>query len=105
MWNDKTTVKFDPFLERLQNGEYDDMLQFELLNKESSSGIKGFKGAYVIVDNGYLDWSTTVPPIKNSYVWDEINYSKWLESLRKDVECTFVRRRNLLNSMLYCLGV
>jgi hypothetical protein len=36
-WNDKTIVKFDPFLERLQNGEYDDMLQFELLNNESSS--------------------------------------------------------------------
>jgi hypothetical protein len=88
-WNDKTIVKFDPFLERLQNGEYDDMLQFELLNNESSSGNEGFKGAYVIVDNGYLDWSTTVPPIKNSCVRDEINFSQWLESLRKDVECTF----------------
>jgi DDE superfamily endonuclease len=67
-WNDKTIVKFDLFLERLQNGEYDDMLQFELLNNESSSGNEGFKGAYVIADNGYLDWSTTVPRIKNSCV-------------------------------------
>ena len=71
------------------NGEYDDMLQFELLDKKSSSGIKGFNGAYVIIDNGYLDWSTTVPPIKHSCIWDEINFSQWLESLQKDVKCTF----------------
>jgi hypothetical protein len=46
-WNDKTKFKFDPFLEWLQNGEYDNLLHFELLNKESFTGIKGFKGAYV----------------------------------------------------------
>jgi hypothetical protein len=53
-------VKFVPILEMLQNGEYDDMLQFKLINKESSSGFKGFTGAYVISDNGYLDWTTNV---------------------------------------------
>ena len=47
------------------------------------------KGAYVIVDNGYLNWSTTVPPIKHSCNRSEIRFSQWLESLRKDVECTF----------------
>jgi hypothetical protein len=52
------------------------MLQFELLNNESSSGNEGFKGSYVIVDNVYLDWSTTVPPIKNSCIQDEINFSQ-----------------------------
>ena len=47
------------------------------------------KNAYVIVDNGYLTWSTTVPPLKNSMNRCEITFSKWLESLRKYVECTF----------------
>jgi hypothetical protein len=47
------------------------------------------KGASVIVDNGYLTWSTTVPPLKNSMNRGEIRLSQWLESLRKDVECTF----------------
>ena len=45
--------------------------------------------AYVIVDNGYLDWSCTVPPFGVSNDIDEIGWSKWLESMRKDVECTF----------------
>jgi hypothetical protein len=44
---------------------------------------------YVIVDNGYLDWSCTVPPFGVSNNIDEIRWSKWLESMRKDVECTF----------------
>lgn len=47
------------------------------------------KGAYVIVDNGYLDWSTTVPPFKDSINKSEVWFSQWLESLRRDVECTF----------------
>ena len=44
---------------------------------------------YVIVDNGYLSWSVTVPPIKLSTSCSEICFSEWLESLWKDVECTF----------------
>ena len=47
------------------------------------------KGAYVIVDNGYLEWSTTVPPLKSSCNCSELRFSQWLESMRKDVECTF----------------
>jgi hypothetical protein len=43
----------------------------------------------VIVDNGYLRWSTTVPPFKVTNNIDEIRWSKWVESMRKDVECTF----------------
>ena len=42
-----------------------------------------------MVDNGYLARPTTVPPIKTSNSRAEIRFSGWLESLRKDVECTF----------------
>jgi len=48
-----------------------------------------YEGVYVIVDNGYLNWSCTVPPITVTSNVDEIRWSKWLESMRKDVECTF----------------
>jgi hypothetical protein len=41
------------------------------------------------VDNGYLARSTTVPPFKTTYSRAEIRSSTWLESLQKDVECTF----------------
>ena len=72
----------------------------ELRDCENEYAIAGFpgcigstdatlKGAYVIVDNGYLEWSTTVPPMKASCNRSELRFSQWLESMRKDVECTF----------------
>jgi hypothetical protein len=51
--------------------------------------IQLYRGAWVMVDNGYLPWSTTVPPIKDPSTIAELRWSKWLESMRKDVECTF----------------
>jgi hypothetical protein len=48
-----------------------------------------YEGVYVIVDNGYLQWSCTVPPFTITSDMDEIRWSKWLESMQKDVECTF----------------
>jgi hypothetical protein len=43
----------------------------------------------LIVDNGYLNWSCTVPPFSVTNNIDEICWSKWLELMRKDVECMF----------------
>ena len=42
-----------------------------------------------MVDNGYLSWSCTVPSIKNGATYKQIRFAEWLESMRKDVECTF----------------
>ena len=36
-----------------------------------------------------MNWSITVPPLKKSNYRSEIRFSEWLESMRKDVECTF----------------
>jgi hypothetical protein len=86
-WNDKTLVRFDSFMDELRHGAFDQSMTFDLL---LASGEKiNMCGAYVIVDNGYLNWSTTVPPMKDSSYRSEIRFSQWLESLRKDVECTF----------------
>ena len=42
-----------------------------------------------MVDNGYLNWSCTVPPNINPTRYGDIRFSEWLESMRKDVECLF----------------
>jgi hypothetical protein len=74
----------------LRNGAFNNTMSFELkTNTDGETTTRIIKGAYVIVDNGYLKWSTTVPPIKHSCQRSEIRFSQWLESLRKDVECTF----------------
>jgi hypothetical protein len=66
-------------------------LEFELLelNETGDVVIKKYKEPWIIVDNGYLKWSTTVPPMKITANEKERRWSHWLESLRKDVECTF----------------
>ena len=67
-----------------------------------------YRGVYVICDNGYLDWSCTVPPFTMTSMQDEIRWLKWLESMRKDVEWTFgilaSSARTFLQPLLECLG-
>ena len=81
-WNDKTVVRFDDFVVDLHQGR--------ILN-DVEYVVDGtlMRGAYLLVDNGYLRWPETVPPIKLTSSRSELMWSKWVESMRKDVECTF----------------
>lgn len=90
-FNDKTLISFDDFVQGLKNGIYNDKFEFELYDFDTDDQIikVKYRGCYVIVDNGYLRWSVTVPPIKKTTLRNEIRFSDWLESMRKDVECTF----------------
>ena len=48
------------------------------------------KGAYLISDNGFPeDWGFMVPPHKEALLREEVLWSEWIESIRKDVECFF----------------
>ena len=48
------------------------------------------RGVYLICDNGYLLWPTSICPYtKANNATLESFYSKFFESVRKDVECTF----------------
>ena len=47
------------------------------------------KGSWLLRDNCYLKWPILIPPLKLSTNHKEIRFSEWLESMRKDVECTF----------------
>jgi hypothetical protein len=63
-WNDQTMVRLDSFISGIRDGIVLDDVNFELFAHDSKGRVKklGFSGAYVIVENGYLDWSCTVPP-------------------------------------------
>ena len=91
-FTDKTLIRFDRFVTALQDGCFDDDFEFELYDYDGTNDkiIKvKYTGCYVIVDNGYLSWSVTVPPLKQTNFRNEIRFSEWIESMRKDVECTF----------------
>ena len=86
-WNDKTIVSALD----LQKGKILNDNVFELYKRNEHGEVISVKycGAWLLVDNGYLKWATTIPPCKNTIFYEETRWSEWLESMRKDVECTF----------------
>ena len=92
-WNNKTLALFDGFMTDLKNGHIMDDMTFDLYERGGPDGNtivkRRYQGAWLLVDNGYLAWPTTVPPIKTTSSRVEIRFSEWLALMRKDVECTF----------------
>jgi DDE superfamily endonuclease len=102
-WNDKSLIKYDHFATGIKDGILLVDNVFELYEYDKSRGINNpdesnssstivkrkYQGVWLLVDNGYNDWSVTVPPFTTTCCLDERRFSQWLESLRKDVECTF----------------
>ena len=76
-WNGMTMVRFDTFLTDIRAGRILTGNQFELLSydKEGNVVTVRYNGVYIIVDNGYLVWSCTVPPLS---VTNKINETRWL---------------------------
>ena len=91
-WNNQTMVRLDQFITAIRAGVCFQDHRFELESFDEASGkvVRTiYYSVYVICDNGYLDWSCTVPPYTITSQQDEIHWSKWMESMRKDEECTF----------------
>ena len=64
-WNDQTIVLFDNFVCDLQNEKIMQDNIFESLQRNSDDGVLyavKYRGAWMLVDNGYLHWGTTIPP-------------------------------------------
>ena len=95
-WNDKILATLDDFMQKMYRGATFGECVFELYDYKTNANNNAkiivkrqYRGAWLLVDNGYLAWPTTVPPIKSTTNLSEIRFSTWLESMRKDVECTF----------------
>ena len=90
-WNDKTLVLYDPLLTKVKDRRVHEEYEFMLYEHDENGDIVEvcYVGVWFMVDNGYLSWSCTVPPVKDGISYKAIRFSEWLESMRKDVECTF----------------
>jgi len=90
-WHDQTLQLYDALAKGLRDGPTYDDLEFVLLRRLDGGTVVEYRyrGGWLLVDNGYLPWLAMVPPSKLSMTYAELRFSKWLESLRKDVECTF----------------
>ena len=98
--NDLTQARYDAFLTKLRLNQVAPDIKFELYTEEGSR--KEHTGVWAMCDNGYHNWRCLMPPVKHT---QSCNWSRMLESMRKDVECTFgilkKRFRVLRIPMLY----
>ncbi len=71
-----TMVRFDTFLTDIRAGRILTDNEFELLSNDKEGNIVTvwYNGVYVIVDNGYLGWSCTVPPHS---ITNKIDKTRW----------------------------
>ena len=89
-WNDKTVVLFDTYIKAIKFGEILQDNIFTLLEKRGCKIVEvKYQGVWLVVDNGYHDWSIPMPPFTNTNFRDEICWSDWMESMSKYVECEF----------------
>ena len=86
-WNDKTVVRFDGFINDIYRGLRYKKVCYYL--EDCHNLMQKYCGAWILVDGGYLSWSCTVNPLKESSSIQATRWSKWAEAIRKDVECTF----------------
>jgi hypothetical protein len=85
--SDRTIVKFDGFVQQVRLDKKYTTAEFEL-----QVGPKEWiteKGVYLLVDGGYHKWRIMQCPIKHTTDIDQIRWSEFAESIRKDVECSF----------------
>ena len=85
--NDKTMSRLDDYLQRLKRREVYGKLSFTLKTWNGTDITEN--GAYLVCDGGYNKWRILQCPLKESSCSDIMLWSKQLEAVRKDVECTF----------------
>ncbi len=75
----------------IYEGTFLSEVEFDLLEQDDNNEIVSahYRGVWLMVDNGHLSWPTTVPQMKDAITYDNICFLKWLESMRKDVNCIF----------------
>ena len=80
-WNDKTTVLDDTFTRGVYEVNILPNYKFELMHYDNNCNIvhQKYKGVWLISDNGYLCWSTTVQPFKGSSSFTHLLFSEWIE--------------------------
>jgi len=84
--NDIEITNNDDYPRRIRNGKYTEVVSYLL--KADGTVMKCY-GAYLLTDGGYPNEMFFINPDHFRVSRDEVLWSEWLESIRKDVECTF----------------
>ena len=84
--SDITVSRNDDFVQKLMAGAMRDKF-FVLFDEEGVPTL--CDGIFIISDNGYLKDGIFACPMKNPTSRQQLLWSEWCESIRKDVECFF----------------
>jgi hypothetical protein len=84
--NDINTTLNDKFPRKIMSGYYKDIMYF-LYDIDGRPVC--FYGAFLITDGGYPELAVFIDPDHSRVSRNEVLWSEWLESVRKDIECTF----------------
>ena len=95
--NDDIIVKFNGFVTNIHDRGLHSDVEFDL--KKSDGTITKEKGLYLTVDGGYHKWRCLQCPLKHTSTPKDALWSKWVESVRKNVECVF----GILKGRFRCL--
>ena len=85
--NDKTISKHDSFIDDVRNKDI--YTKFEWKMHVDERVTRSMKGVFLLCDGGYHKWAQLICPLKHT---SRLSHSLWscqLESVRKDIECTF----------------
>ena len=87
--NDKTIARHDPAFKALRTaGTFLNDHEWGTIGDDLTP--QRHKGAYFVCDGGYHRWTSCMNPFKHQLEGSETAYwSRHLESIRKDVECSF----------------
>jgi hypothetical protein len=101
--NDKQITVLDSYPNEIWYGTAHPQETFTLFNEEGEVTL--WQGAYLIVDGGYQKVTGFIDPKHASFTYEDVVWSEWIESVRKDVECCFgilkMRWRFLRNPIVY----
>ena len=86
-YNDKTICRMDPFVRDVMNGTFFGDMESKIYDNDGS--FTTVKGVHLICDNGYHKLPTMICPMLFRTDMHDVFWSEWIESVRKDVECTF----------------
>jgi hypothetical protein len=84
---DKTIVQYDGLVDRVRNNENFTNHTYELYTKDGTTRL--VRGCYFICDQGYHRWNVLQNTDPDALSVEERTLSRYIECLRKDVECTF----------------
>ena len=101
--NDMDIVKTDEYVEKAKTKRLFRDAQWTYYNQNGQ--VRQANGMYLICDNGYLRWPWTICPFTRTSISSPEGYfSTNIESVCKDVECTFgiiKKRWRILNNGFY----